>query len=74
VKTKRGGPDFLILDALTVTLATRPAWETRQALETEFGQVPVISRQGLIELKTLRGSGQDLDDIERLKQNETDED
>ena len=70
VKTEPASPDFLILDALTVTPATKPAWESRRSVETEFGQVSVISPRGLIELKTLRGSGQDLDDIEKLRKYE----
>jgi hypothetical protein len=67
---KTGAPDFLILDVLMVTPATRPAWDTRRQLDTDFGSVPVVSRAGLIALKTLRGSGQDLDDIEKLKADE----
>lgn len=73
IKTQPPGPDFLVLDVLTVTRATRQAWETRRLLDTDFGSVPVVSRAGLIELKSLRGSGQDLDDIEKLKQHEAGE-
>jgi hypothetical protein len=67
VKTEASGPDFLVLDVLTVTPATKQAWDTRCPLETDFGTVPVISRAGLIHLKSLRASGQDLDDIQKLK-------
>ncbi|PWU19567.1 MAG: hypothetical protein C5B50_06280 [Verrucomicrobia bacterium] len=68
VKTQSGERDFVILDVLAVTPAVRAAWETRCSLKTDFGPVPVVSREGLIQLKTLRGSGQDLDDIEKLKE------
>ena len=68
LQPKEGEP--LILDVLSVTEATRPAWETRKPLETGFGAVPVVSRAGLIQLKSLRASGQDLDDIEQLKRHE----
>jgi hypothetical protein len=71
VKTEPAGADYLLLDVLAVTTLTRPAWESRRPLDTEFGSVPVVSRAGLIELKSLRASGQDLDDIERLKRDET---
>lgn len=70
IKTEPPGPDFLVLDVLIVTSANRQAWDTRRPFDTDFGAVPVVSRAGLIQLKTLRASGQDLDDIEKLKQDE----
>ena len=33
-----------------------------------FDELKVISREGLIYMKKLRGSGQDLDDIKKLNQ------
>ncbi len=45
----------------------REAWETRETVQSEFGLLSVVSRDGLILLKSLRGSGQDQDDIRRLK-------
>jgi hypothetical protein len=65
---KPAGEDLLVLDLLIVTPATQSAWETRYRSETEFGPITVISPTGLIYLKTLLGSGQDLDDIRRLKE------
>jgi hypothetical protein len=59
--------DTLMLDLLLVTSATEPAWQTRQALIWEQGTVRVVSREGLIALKSLRGSGQDRDDIALLE-------
>jgi hypothetical protein len=52
---------------LLVTPATQTAWDTRQCLETDFGSVQVLSPAGLIHLKSPRRSGQDEDDIRRLK-------
>ncbi len=71
VKTDPPDPDFLVLDVLLVSSAIRLAWETRSRLQTDFGPVPVVSRAGLVHLKSLRGSGQDLDDIQKLKTNES---
>jgi hypothetical protein len=65
--------DTLTLDLLLVTPATLHAWDTRQSLAWEEGTIRVVSREGLVELKSLRGSGQDLDDI-ALLQGEADED
>jgi hypothetical protein len=61
------GQDFLILDLLMTNTETQMAWETRRTRKTEFGPVSVVSPAGLIQLKSLRRSGQDLDDIRKLK-------
>ena len=60
--------DLLSLDLLLVTPATEAAWRTRMRVRWERGEVWVVSRQGLISLKRLRGSGQDQDDIRRLEE------
>ncbi|OIQ02668.1 MAG: hypothetical protein AUK55_00430 [Syntrophobacteraceae bacterium CG2_30_61_12] len=53
----------LVLDLLIVTPETRQAWEGRLKVEWEGGTLSVVSPEGLITLKSLRGSGQDQDDI-----------
>lgn len=58
---------LLSLDVLLVTAATENAWNTRQVVDWEFGRLTVVSREGLIELKSLRGSGRDQDDIDQLR-------
>ena len=58
--------DFLTVDLLEVTPALRGVWEQRQLIEWEGGTLTTVSRQGLVDLKRLRGSGQDRDDIEKL--------
>ena len=65
---KTAGEDLLVLDLLLVTAATEPAWHTRYEVQTDFGPVQVVSREGLIHLKSLRLSGQDEDDIRKLKE------
>jgi hypothetical protein len=62
--------DLLSLDLLQVTPATEGAWQTRIRVQWARGEVWVVSRQGLMSLKRLRGSGQDQDDIRRLAEDE----
>jgi hypothetical protein len=64
-----GEPDPLMVDFLLVTPELRAIWDTRQAMQWQHGTLPVVSRDGLIRLKELRGSGQDQVDIERLRSN-----
>lgn len=59
--------EALALVLLIVTPETRQAWESRQTVEWDEGPLKVVSPQGLIFLKPLRGSGQDQDDIEYLR-------
>ena len=58
--------DMLSLDLLQVTPALLPVWESRKEVAWENGTLWVVSRDGLITLKSMRGSGQDLHDIRRL--------
>jgi hypothetical protein len=58
---------LLSLDVLLVTPATASAWTSRQVVEWDFGRLTVVSREGLIALKSLRGSGRDRDDIDQLE-------
>jgi hypothetical protein len=62
--------DLLSLDLLLVTPETRIAWDTRMSLEWEGTMLSVVSPAGLIALKKLRMSGQDLDDIKALQEDE----
>ena len=66
-KIPHGSPDPLVLDMLLVTPPVRLVWETRRRVSWEGGELPVVSPQGLIQLKSMRGSGQDRDDIEHLR-------
>ncbi|MEW6212851.1 MAG: nucleotidyl transferase AbiEii/AbiGii toxin family protein [Acidobacteriota bacterium] len=60
--------EVLTLDLLLVTTAIKDVWEGRREIEWERGKLRVVSREGLIELKSLRNSGQDKDDIMRLRE------
>jgi hypothetical protein len=62
--------DLLSLDLLLVTPVTESVWQTRMRVRWERGEVWVVSKQGLVSLKRLRGSGQDQDDIRRLEEEE----
>ena len=59
--------DGLMLDMILLTPEIREVWKTKQILTWENGNLPVVSPKGLIQLKSMRMSGQDHDDIENLK-------
>ena len=65
--------ELLSLDLLLVTPATLGAWESRLKAEWEGGKLSVVSVSGLIALKQLRGSYQDLVDIKALLDEGSDE-
>ena len=58
--------DLLSLDLLLVTPPILSVWESRIEISWEGRPLTVVSPAGLIALKQLRGSGQDLDDIKKL--------
>jgi hypothetical protein len=64
-KVEHGG--LLSLNLLLVTPAIENVWRGRMRVRWEQGELWVVSRQGLVDLKRLRGSGQDQDDIKRLE-------
>ena len=59
--------DTLMLDLLLVTPAFENVWRDRTTIDSDFGPISVVSREGLIELKSGRMSGVDQDDIKRLR-------
>ena len=59
--------ETLMLDVLLVTPAIAEAWRTRQEVIWKGKPLRVVSRDGLIALKMLRSSKQDLADIARLR-------
>jgi hypothetical protein len=67
VKTDPGSPDYLVVDILAAIHEAEAAWRERQRIETGAGPVWFASRAGLIAMKRLRSSVQDLADIERLE-------
>lgn len=60
--------DVLMLDLLLVTPLLTDVWSTRLRVDWDRGSLTVVSREGLVKLKSLRGSGIDLDDIRRLQE------
>jgi hypothetical protein len=59
---------LLSLDLLLVTPEIRSVWDSRVQAEWEGGELSVVSRAGLIELKQLRSSPQDQADISALQE------
>ena len=57
---------LLSLDLLLVTPEIQNIWNSRVQADWEGGTLSVVSRDGLIELKKLRGSAQDEADIAAL--------
>src|SRR6266478_2030137 len=58
--------DVLTLDMLLVTPEVQDVWDSRELRAWEFGDVWVVSREGLIKLKQISGRPNDLRDIENL--------
>lgn len=61
------GEDVLSLDLLLVTPHVEDVWQTREAVDFQGKTLWVVSREGLIKMKTLAGRPQDLADIHRLE-------
>jgi Aminoglycoside-2''-adenylyltransferase len=68
VKPDPESEDFVVVDLLLVGELTRGAWESRRSVESDLGRLVVVAPSGLIALKALRGSGQDMDDIKKLRE------
>ncbi len=66
-KITQGTGEALILDLLIVTPEIQNVWVSRRQVEWENGKLSIVSPEGLIQLKSLRGSGQDKDDIKHLR-------
>jgi hypothetical protein len=66
-KIEPGTGETLVLDLLIVMPHIKQAWESRTKVEWEGGTLSVVSPEGLILLKSFRGSGQDQDDIKYLR-------
>ena len=65
--------EVLSLDLLLVTAKTVESWESRIDTVWEGRKLSVVSASGLIALKRLRGSAQDLADIEALQHEDPNE-
>ena len=69
-KLDPAGGDVLMLDLLLVTPPIEDVWTSRMRAEWDGGMISVVSREGMVKLKTFRSSGTDLDDIKRLQDRE----
>lgn len=59
--------EVLSLDLLLVTPQVRDVWESKIEMTLDGKDYSIVSRKGLIKMKTLAGKPQDLVDIERLE-------
>ncbi len=59
-----------VLDLLLAEGELKEVWDSRQDMEWDNGRLSVVSREGLVKMKRLRGSGKDQDDIDFLTENE----
>jgi hypothetical protein len=66
--TKTEGAEMLTLDLLLVNQNLAPVWSSRERVLTERGELWVVSRDGLIQMKAWAGREQDLADIRRLRE------
>lgn len=62
--------EVLSLDLLLVTPQVEDVWDTKEKVDFLGRKLSVVSREGLIKMKTLAGRPQDLADIDRLKNEE----
>ncbi len=71
-KVDKDRRELVTVDFLLVTEAFEDVWETREDVDSQFGNISVVSRDGLIKMKLLAGREQDLLDIKKLE-NDDDE-
>lgn len=63
--------EILSLDFLLVTPAIEKVWETRESIDFRGRKMWVVSREGLMIMKSLAGRPQDLADLDRLQNEES---
>jgi hypothetical protein len=59
--------ELLSLDLLLVTPQVWDVWDSRISMALAGNRYSIVSRDGLIKMKTLAGRSQDLADLERLQ-------
>ena len=62
------GSHLITLDLLLAGPAYESVWRSRRTVDFQGRVVAVVSREGLIEMKLAAGRGQDLLDIEKLRE------
>jgi hypothetical protein len=66
--SKVEGTDLLTLDLMIVNADLESAWRSRRRVPTLRGELWVVSREALIDMKARAARAQDLFDIERLRE------
>lgn len=61
------GTELLPLDIMLVTSAYESVWSRRTLAKINSTEIPVVSREGMIVMKTLAGRSKDLSDLEFLR-------
>ncbi|MCB1192550.1 MAG: hypothetical protein H7A23_16950 [Leptospiraceae bacterium] len=69
-KVEKESEDFLVIDILEVTKSIQSVWENKIKVNWDYGVINVVDKKGLIELKRMRNSKVDQEDIERLEKYE----
>jgi GrpB-like predicted nucleotidyltransferase (UPF0157 family) len=65
--TRAREAELLTLDFLVVNQDLEPVWASRTRFAVGSGELSVISRDALIQMKAVAGRPQDIADIERLR-------
>jgi hypothetical protein len=60
--------ELITLDLLLIQGEYQEIWDGRQKIRWREGETSVVSREGLIKMKSLAGRPQDLVDIEKLRE------
>jgi hypothetical protein len=63
--------EVLSLDLLLVTPKVQDVWESKEKLMWQDKSLWIVSREGLIKMKTLAARAKDLIDIDRIKNDES---
>ncbi|MDQ3713536.1 MAG: nucleotidyltransferase family protein [Acidobacteriota bacterium] len=63
--------EVLSLDLLLVTPKVEDVWETKETLIWQNRSLWIVSLEGLIKMKTLAGRAKDLNDIDRIENEES---
>ena len=66
-KIDKDTKSLITIDFLLVTEALKEVWQNRKLFKWNRGNVFVVSKEGLIFMKSISGRLQDLADIERLE-------
>lgn len=67
-KIDKDSKRLFTLDFLLVTEPLKEIWKNRELIEWEEGKIWAVSREGLIQLKTISGREQDILDIKKLQE------